>query len=168
MPTTYEPIATTTLGTAASSITFSSISSAYTDLRLVCTALSATGGDTLSCYFNGTTGTTLYSWTRLVGTGTSATAASQTDSDVLFIAGTSGQSSTTIPILGTVDIFSYTGSTYKTSLITDSSDKNGDGRVARYLGLWRNTSAITSITIKGSSFNLAAGTTATLYGILKA
>ena len=165
MPATYEPIATTTLGSAAATITFSSIPATYTDLRLVCTALSATGGDTLSCYFNGTTGTTLYSWTRLVGTGTSVTTANQTDSDVLFIGATSGQSSTTIPILSTVDIMRYAGSTFKTSLITDSSDKNGDGRVARYVGLWSNTSAITSIVIKGTSYNLAAGTMATLYGI---
>jgi hypothetical protein len=165
MATTYEPIATTTLGSSAASITLSSIPATYTDLRLVCTALSATGGDTLSCYFNGTTGTTLYSWTRLVGTGTSATTANQTDSDVLLIGATSGQLSTTIPILSTVDILSYAGSAFKTFLITDSSDKNGDGRVASYVGLWRNTSAITSIVIKGTSYNLAAGTTATLYGI---
>jgi hypothetical protein len=165
MATTYEPIATTTLGSSAASITLSSIPATYTDLRLVCTALSATGGDTLSCYFNGTTGTTLYSWTRLVGTGTSATTANQTDSDVLLIGATSGQLSTTIPILSTVDILSYAGSAFKTSLITDSSDKNGDGRVASYVGLWRNTSAITSIVIKGTSYNLASGTTATLYGI---
>jgi hypothetical protein len=165
MPVTYEPIATTTLGSSAASITLSSIPETYTDLRLVCTALSATGGDTLSCYFNGTTGTTLYSWTRLVGTGTSGTTANQTDSDVLLIGATSGQSSTTIPILSTVDIMNYAGSTFKTSLITDSSDRNGDGRVARYVGLWRNTSAITSIVIKGTSYNLAAGTIATLYGI---
>ena len=32
---TYEPIATTTLGSAASTITFSSISGSYTDLILV-------------------------------------------------------------------------------------------------------------------------------------
>jgi len=35
MPTTYEPIATTTLGSATASITFSTISGAYTDLVLV-------------------------------------------------------------------------------------------------------------------------------------
>jgi hypothetical protein len=36
MASTYEPIATTTLGTATASVTFSSISGAYTDLVLVC------------------------------------------------------------------------------------------------------------------------------------
>jgi len=42
MPTTYEPIATTTLSTATASVTFSSISGTYTDLRLVIFALGAT------------------------------------------------------------------------------------------------------------------------------
>jgi hypothetical protein len=35
MATTYEKIATTTLGTAAATFTFSSIPATYTDLRLV-------------------------------------------------------------------------------------------------------------------------------------
>jgi hypothetical protein len=35
MAKTYEPIATTTLGTAAATVTFSSISGTYTDLVLV-------------------------------------------------------------------------------------------------------------------------------------
>jgi hypothetical protein len=41
MPATYEPIATTTLGTAAAFITFSSIPATYTDLRLVIVCLLA-------------------------------------------------------------------------------------------------------------------------------
>ena len=40
MPATYEPIATTTLGSAATNITFSSIPATYTDLRLVLVARS--------------------------------------------------------------------------------------------------------------------------------
>ena len=43
MATTYEPIATTTLGSAAASITFSSIAGTYTDLRLVLSLIPATG-----------------------------------------------------------------------------------------------------------------------------
>jgi hypothetical protein len=42
MAITYEPIATTTLGSAAASVTFSSISGSYTDLVLVVTGIGAT------------------------------------------------------------------------------------------------------------------------------
>ena len=44
MAITYEPIATTTLSSAASSVTFSSISGSYTDLVLVITSLSCVAG----------------------------------------------------------------------------------------------------------------------------
>ena len=42
MALTYEPIASTTLGSSASSISFNSISTAYTDLRLIVSGLNAT------------------------------------------------------------------------------------------------------------------------------
>jgi hypothetical protein len=72
-------------------------------------------------------------------------------------------------MLQTVDIFSYAGSTNKTALVTSQSDQNGSGAVERSCGLWRNTAAITRIDIfPNSANNFATGTTATLYGILKA
>jgi hypothetical protein len=76
--------------------------------------------------------------------------------------------SNTYPSLCTADIFSYAGSTYKTLLISTAEDYNGSGGVEAKVGLWRSTSAITSITIFNSVSNFAIGTTATLYGILKA
>jgi hypothetical protein len=71
----------------------------------------------------------------------------------------------------TMDILSYRGSTFKTSLNTATNDKNGSGIVLRNVGLWRSTSAITSITLLdtyGGGGQFDVGTTATLYGILRA
>jgi hypothetical protein len=68
----------------------------------------------------------------------------------------------------TYDIFSYAGSTFKTLLMTTSGDQNGSGWVERIVGLYRSTSAITSISIDASASTFAVGSTATLYGILKA
>jgi len=45
MPITYEPIATTTLSSAQSSVTFSSISGSYTDLVLVFSDVKLSSGD---------------------------------------------------------------------------------------------------------------------------
>ena len=166
MPTTYEPIATTTLGSAAASITFSSIPATYTDLRLVGFHLGSTYGYN-AIQFNGDTGTN-YSTTHIRGSGTAAASGRETNVTYIDIEVNNGSTST-IPGLATIDIFSYAGSTFKTSLCTGSQDKNGDGSVYRTVGLWRSTSAITSVTflnIGGNNF--AAGTTATLYGIKNA
>jgi hypothetical protein len=70
MAPTYEPIATTTLGTAAASITFSSIPATYTDLRLVVVA-KAVSASTLDVRFNNDSGTN-YSKTEISGDGSSA------------------------------------------------------------------------------------------------
>ena len=158
MTATYDSIATTTLGSAASSITFSSIPGTYTDLVLV---LGWVSGTNPRIRFNSDTGTN-YSNTTVYGDGT-ATSYAQTNMDGLniFAYGVATQ-----PAFYTLDLFSYSGSTNKTCLVTGSEDKNGSGSVMRQVGLWRNTSAVTSITVFGSG-NFSTGTTATLYGITK-
>lgn len=164
MPATYEPIATTTLGSAASSITFSSIASSWTDIRLVLTATASGGNGAPRLTFNLDTGSN-YSVTVLYGDGSTAGSYAQTSQ--AFIGG-ADLVITANPTLRTYDIFSYAGSTNKTLLQTENADKNGSGTVARIVGLWRNTSAITSMTITMSANNFAIGTTATLYGIKNA
>jgi hypothetical protein len=165
---TYEPLATTTLGTAAASITFSSISSSYTDLRVIWTA-SAAGSEFPTLRFNGDTGTN-YSSTRLYGNGTSAASArSSTQTEIAIASDIAMPTSSSTFCLITIDIFSYAGSTNKTCLSVYSNDRNGSGEVARNVGLWRTTSAINSITLKTrDGTNMAIGTTATLYGIARA
>jgi hypothetical protein len=158
---TYEPIATQTLASAAAGITFSSIAASWTDLRLVLTGTVATAADNVRFQFNGDTATN-YSGTRLNGDGTSASSARSTS---LTIGSLIISCSATIPCMGVLDIFSYAGSTYKTTLGTSSSDQNGSGRVEQMVHLWRSTAAVTSIYVFGAASNLKIGTTATLYGI---
>lgn len=165
MALTYEPIATTTLGSAAANITFSSISSAYTDLRLVVANFTLSSTFNLFVQFNNDTNAN-YSWTRLQGDGATASSARSTNSgDGILV----GIASITYPGFCTVDIFSYTGSTNKTTLGTSSSDRNGGGHVNRNVGLWRNTSAISTVVFSNNGGdNFPSGTTATLYGIKSA
>lgn len=162
MAATYEPIATTTLGSAASSIDFTSIASSWTDLRVVLTCIQSSA-NAARVRFNSDT-STVYSQTALYGNGSSAASARETNSPVIYLTD-SGASSTTIPSLYTIDIFNYAGSTYKTCLITAQLDKNGSGTVESNVALWRSTSAITSINLSPSGGDFSIGTTATLYGI---
>ena len=160
MASTYEPIATTTLSSATSSITFSSIPSTYTDLRIVWTGTTSAGNN-VRVQFNGDTATN-YSTTNLYGDGT--TAGSSAVTSTTWLQCFNGSTSTTIPTMFTADIFSYAGSTYKTALLTAPTDKNGSGAITATVGLWRSTSAITSISLVNAA-NYQTGTTATLYGI---
>lgn len=165
MATTYDPIATTTLGSAAASITFSSISSAYTDLRLVMTQ---TNTDNVSprLRLNSDTGSN-YSITILEGQGTAASSYAYTSQTFAYLA--QYASDPTSPSLITIDFMSYSGSTNKTFLITTSNDKNGSGSVERVVGLYRSTSALSTVLLYlGGTSNFAIGTTATLYGIKNA
>lgn len=166
MTVTYDAIASTTLTTGANTITFNSIPGTFTDLRLVFIGTVATSGQDLYT-FNGNNPSsgTLYSETWLSGDGSSANTSRTTNFSHFKLTRTSNLS-TTIPMLHTYDVFSYAGSTNKTVLGTSSDDQNGSGGVVRSVGLYRNTSAITSITITCSGGgNFATGTTATLYGI---
>lgn len=168
MPATYEPIATTTLGSNADSITFSAIGNTYTDLRIVLTGKTQpTNSRYVGIQVNSDTGSN-YSYTILSGDGSTASSSRGTSTSVIAV-GAAGLSDT-IPTFYTFDIFSYGGSTYKTILTTAQEDKNGSGAVTYTVGLWRSTSAITSVSLVGTYgtgiFN--SGTTATLYGIKSA
>ena len=169
MPSTYEPIATTTLGSAAATITFSSIPATYTDLRVVWIGRSTANTPDLRLRFNSDTGTN-YSNTILRGTGAAAESSRQTNvSSFILEAGSRTATNPTTPTLREVDVFSYAGSTNKTALAKTSGDLNSvDGNVVVAVGLWRNTAAITSLEFSLTSDSFAIGTTATLYGIKSA
>jgi hypothetical protein len=163
MATTYEKIATTTLGSAAASIDFTSIASSWTDLRFVLTGVNSALYAGAYFRLNSDSGSN-YSTTALYGNGTSATSYRSSNATQVDLFGAWG-GNTSIPQMATVDLFSYAGSTYKTFLWTNPNDLNGNGVVTNGVGLWRSTSAVTAISIICSTGNWNTGTTATLYGI---
>lgn len=163
---TYVPLATQTLGSAAASVTFSSISGAYTDLVLVCNALSLRGSDdSLFFELNSDTGSN-YSVTRLYGNGTSAISSRSTSQTKGILASNMiGTGSTTFtPFIINLNNYSNT-TTYKAIL---SRQSYAGGEVGAFVNLWRSTSAITTIKVYAASANLATGSVATLYGIAAA
>ncbi len=165
MPITYDNIATTTLGSATSTITFSSIPSTYTDLRIVLVGSLSGGGNWGNLRFNSDSGSN-YSVTILRGNGSAASSARQSNATEILYQWQATSSSSDL-VFHSFDIFSYAGSTNKTVLFSLSQDANGGGDVERNVGLWRSTAAITSVNlISSSTWNI--GTTATLYGIKNA
>lgn len=166
MAVTYEPIATTTLGSAGQ-ISFTSIPQTYTDLRVVCvTQPNGTNPFTVAMQFN-SDNTSNYSQSVMWGDGSSAGFVIGTNNVVLYLGGWNA-STLAQPSLFTSDIFSYTGSTNKSCINrgTVLEPANTVYDLNRIVGLWRSTAAITTITLMTQSRgNLLAGTTATLYGI---
>ena len=163
MATTYEKIASTTLGTAAADITFSSIPSTYTDLRLVFVGTAVSGANLIMKY-NGSS--TYCTTTFMQGNGSSPFSANVPSSYLrpFFLLNNASVNASTLSFFS-IDIFSYTGNTFKTCLIGQSEDQNGAGVTGFQVGLWPSTSAITSILFSGNGTNLEVGTTATIYGI---
>jgi hypothetical protein len=160
MAKTYEPIATTTLGSAQASYTFSSISSAYTDLILV-TNVKAVSSSELRIQLNSDTGTN-YSFTYLSGNGTSAFSSRGSNASRIPL-NAYADASTTFAQTTISQIMNYSNATtYKTVITRASNANNG---VDAVVGLWRNTAAITSINVFLGTGNLDTGSTFTLYGI---
>ena len=161
MAITYTPIATNTLGSAAASVTFSSISSTYTDLVVVVSARNTTATYTAVIRLNGDSGSN-YSSTQLYGDGSSAASNRDTSRSYIdnILAASSGDASGVFST-SLVHIMNYANTTtYKTVL----SRTNLAIQVATSVGLWRNTAAINSVEVRSAS-NFASGSTFTLYGI---
>ena len=154
---TYVALATQTLGTAAATVIFSGISQAYTDLVLVMTNIpSGSSGQDIKVNFNGDTGAN-YSRTYLLGSGTAAS--SGRSSGASYWAPSGSYSNENIIF----NFMNYSNTTtYKTFIGKTAAP--GDYYAAT-VGLWRSTSAITSIVfgLAGGSFD--AGSTFSIYGI---
>jgi hypothetical protein len=157
---TYTPIATTTLGSTASTITVSSIPSTYTDIVLVFQG-GTTANTGLYVQFNGDTGTN-YSNTKMYGYGSgygSSRSISQVKGDI------GGAWSTNADVI-ILNLQNYSNtSTYKTMLVRQS---DANDTVTAGVVLWRSTSAINQIVFLNDSTTFAAGTNVTIYGITAA
>lgn len=160
---TYTPIATTTLGSAAASYTFSSIPSTYTDLVIIANYTTSVANLDFRIQVNGDTGTN-YSNTYLLGNGSSTGSGRSSNATYVgeyFAVGTSTNGNMT-----TINLMNYSNTTtYKTILHRMSS---AEKEVTANVALWRSTAAINSVTMFTNSSTFAAGSTFTLYGIAAA
>lgn len=163
--TTYEKIATYTAPSTQTEITFSTISGSYTDIVLVVEGITSNNGDLdIALRFNGDTGNN-YSNRQIRGFGTTANSSASSSQSVMRL-GVITQERT--GLRAHIQNYSNT-TTYKTVL---SRQDSIDSEYGNWLGIgmWQNTSAITSITIRNQpgQGSFLADTTATIYGITKA
>ena len=162
MPATYEPIATQTLASATSTITFSSIPATYTDLRVVVVATIANAGYDVVMRFNSDTGSN-YAFHFIYGTGASALAAAAS-TQTSMVMGTTPDA--TYPCVAVVDILDYANTNkYKTVRTLAGIDRNGSGYVYLQSGLWQSTAAISTITINSPTGNYNQYSSFALFGI---
>lgn len=160
MAATYTPIASTTLGTATSSVTFSSIPQTYTDLVLV-VDYSMTSSTNLQGEWNGDTGAN-YAWTYLEGVGSSASTGKGTNSAIANLGySTANQRSNAI-----IHFQNYSNTTTNKTVLNRQNDAGATSYVSLTTNLWRNTAAITSMRIYVPAGNFASSSTFNLYGIL--
>jgi hypothetical protein len=163
MPATYEPIASTTLGSSAASYTFSSIPSTYTDLILVCsidTTYTIAAGASMFMRLNGDTSSN-YSSTWLVGSGSAASSSRNSSQTSMYIGEAPGSSNYPTPIICHIQNYANTN-VYKTALCGSA---HAGWYVSRSVGLWRSTSAITSLTVLQTVYDMTADSSLALYGI---
>jgi len=165
MPTTYEKIASYTASSTQTEITFSSISGAYTDIVLVFEGITSSSGDLdIALRFNSDSGNN-YSSTFIRGVGGTANSGRYTTQDLLRL-GVITQERT--GLRAHIQNYSNT-TTYKPVLAKEDSIDSDYGNWLN-IGMWQNTSAITSITTRNQPGygSLLAGSSVTIYGILKA
>ena len=128
----------------------------------------ATNGVDEGMRFNADT-STIYSYTRMYGSGSIAGSDRSSGSNQVGVFLTSG-SGTTANTFGSHSIYipNYTGSNFK-SFTTETIGENNNsvGWTTMYAGLYRSTSAITSLTmLAGVLFTQYS--TFSLYGVLQA
>jgi len=165
---TYTQIASTTLGTAASSVTFSSIAATYTDLILVISARGTTVATSTSVYFTTNITGANYSSTWMVGTGVGATSSRYSGLSqgyLGYISAASNASDSRGNVIAHFMNYSNT-TTFKTVL---SRGNVAEAEADAYVSLIRGTSALSTITVgEGGGNNFVAGSTFNLYGITAA
>lgn len=166
----YYQIATTTVGAGgASDITFSSIPATYTHLQIrgIGRTARANVEDGLYFRFNGTT--TGYNDHQLYGSGSVIQAFGNTGSDTEMETYVMPGNNAASGIFGVaiIDILDYANTNkFKTLRQLGGFDNNStNGRISVNSGLWRNTNAITSVTLIGGNSTWVQYTQFDLYGI---
>jgi len=159
LPTpTYTPLANITLGSSASSVSFSSIPASFRDLVLVIDG-TASVSTNVQVRFNGDSNNN-YLYVAMYGNGSTTSSFAESNISSITQLALANYSSNTL-----TQIMDYSATDkHKTVLIRSNG---GNGFVQATAGRWGSTSAITSmvLTSSGSGATFNSGSNFALYGI---
>ena len=162
MTSTYEKIASVTIGTQVASYTFSSIPATYTDLVIILNCGSTVANNSFALRFNGDSANN-YSNTGVYGNGSSAASSRESNQPYIYFANTIPVTATVGNANNIVNVMNYSNTTtYKTVLARNNNTASGTEAV---VGIWRSTSAINSILFSYTGGEIKVGSTITIYGI---
>jgi len=159
---TYEAIATNTLSSATSSVTFSSIPSTYTDLVLVSNFGTTATGEVTGLRLNSDTATN-YSMNSIYANSSNVIVYRRINDIAMNYSAWNGTTATLGGSVGIYHIMNYANTTAFKTALGRSGDDSPISEVT--VGLWRSTAAVTSVTFFVTTTTLKAGSTVTLYGI---
>lgn len=158
----YIAIASQTLNTTATSVSFSSITGIYRDL-IISVDAGCTATAELNCQVNNDSGSN-YSWVS-GGTNGGVTIIGQSSGGLTSAMRFTerGTYTTSQLVQHIIQFFDYSQTDKaKTVLVRNSGSASGVGMLANR---WASTSAITTITLYPNSGSFTAGSTFSLYGI---
>jgi hypothetical protein len=162
------PIQTVTLASNGG-IVFNNVPQIYQDLMVIASLRSAYASSLDVTLFEWGY-TTNYSYTALRSNGASVDSYRGTGAYGIYCNSTPAATASA-NIFGSfiAHIFDYTNSTrFKNALIYQAYDLNGSGGFTYTVGTKNTTDAVTMVEVGGGNAAIAAGSTATLYGIKKA
>jgi len=172
----FDLLETTTLTSSASSVTFSGLDS-YTDykhlqIRFVArnSSLSDNGVAFMGMTLNGDAGTN-YSWHSLTGNGSTVASSSSSNVNTMTLAKLPPRPDYPAFASGVIDILDFSNSSKNTTIRTLSGNARRNlntvviDEIAEYSGSWRNTNAVTSITLASAGSPLYTNSRFSLYGI---
>ena len=168
MAATYELIASQVLGSAAATVTFSSIPGTFDDLLIVGSVRTSRASlvDFATVAWNGSTAN--YSYRRLDADGSAVSSNSSTGTSTVVVAGNTSTSNT----FGSYEIYmpNYAGSTNKSYSVTSMHETNAATALMEIRAfLWSDTSAISSVVLESlNSANFVTNSSFQIYGITKA
>jgi hypothetical protein len=164
VPTSYESIATVTVGSGGqSSVDFNTIPTNFAHLQIRINCISASSDQNIFATFNGSS-SNYASYHILRGDGSSSTSQTSTSVTSLWCGRSGG--ATNVAGGSIVDILDYNNtSRNKVTKALFGADNGGSGSIFFGSALWIDTSAITSISLFAGSGNINQYSSFALYGI---